>query len=334
MQYDPETGGDGLFSGYVRHFMAVKIQASGWPAQCESEKEKRKFIDDVLKYDGISLDPSKMQKNPALRTLGKLKANSFWGKLAEVTLRPKTEIIYNYGALMDIISDPTREVQTLLPLGEECLQITWKPIEDTDQSLPTTSIVHGAFTTCLGRLQPYKHLDTVKERGLYHDTDSVAYISRPGDPDLPLGTHLGDLTDQVEEDYGAKSFITEFVAGGPKNYAYKVAVGGDLSNVKVCIKVRGITINTSCDDIITFENLKSMVMGDTSKITVPIPQQISRLPGWKIVTRATSKDWQAKNTKRRRVDKEHTVPHGYNPWGDEDEEDQEMLEALDILGDA
>ena len=231
---------------------------------------------------------------------------------------------------MTIVSDPTREVQSLLPLGEECLQVTYKPIEDTDESLPTSSLVHGAFTTCLGRLQLY----VVRERALYHDTDSVAYLSCPGEPDLPVGSHLGELTDQVAEDYGNKSFITEFCAGGPKNYAYKVAVGGDLKNIKVCIKVRGITINRSCDELITFENLKSMVMGVQHKITVPIPQQIARLPGWKIVTRSTHKDWKAVNTKRRRVDKERTVPHGFNAFANEPEEDQDMLEVMDLLGDA
>ncbi|KAK3925201.1 Neutral ceramidase [Frankliniella fusca] len=92
---------------------------------------------------------------------------------------------------------------------EECIQVTWKPVEDSETSLPTSSILHAAFTTCFGRLQLYKYLDVVKERALYHDTDSVAHISRPGEPDLPIGTHLGDLTDQVEEDYGEGSFITE-----------------------------------------------------------------------------------------------------------------------------
>jgi len=158
--------------------------------------------------------------------LSKLILNSFWGKFGEKTLRPKTELVYDYGELMKIVTDPTRVVNGLVPLSELCLQVSYKPVEDSEESLPTSSLLHAAWTTCLGRLTLYSFLDIVKERALYHDTDSVAYISRPGEPDLPVGTHLGDLTDQVEEDYGTGSFITEFAAGGPKNYAYKVAVGG------------------------------------------------------------------------------------------------------------
>lgn len=83
--------------------------------------------------------------------------------------------------------------------------------EDTEESLPTSSLILAAFTTCFGRLKLYSYLDIVRERGLYCDTDSCAFISRPGEPDLPLGSHLGELTDQVVEDYGPGSFIMEFV---------------------------------------------------------------------------------------------------------------------------
>ncbi|KAK3924647.1 Callose synthase 1 [Frankliniella fusca] len=242
-QYNPLTQEDGLLSGYIRCFMALKMQASGWPADCTTDELKAQFIKDTLKHDGVDLDPSKMEKN-----------------------------------------------------------------------------------------LPYAH--SVNERALYCDTDSVAYISRPGEPDIPTGTHLGDLTDQVEEDHGPGSFITEFVAGGAKNYAFKVAVEGDLSNIKVCIKVRGISINASCDELVTFDNLKAMVVGSRDKITVPIPHQIARLPTWQIVTRASHKNWKPVNIKRRRVDVENTVPHGFNAWDMAEEEDQDLLEAMDLLADA
>ncbi|KAK3917816.1 putative DNA polymerase [Frankliniella fusca] len=333
-KYNPDTQEDGMLSAYVRRFMALKIQASGWPVDCDTEEKKAQFVEDTLKHDGVSLDPTKMKRNPTFRTLSKLMLNSFGGKFGEKTLRPKTEFIYDYDKLINIVTDPAKEVTGLLPLSDECLQVTWMPVEDSEVSLPTSSLLHAAFTTSHGRMQLYKYLDVVGERALYYDTDSVAYISRPGEPDLPVGTHLGGLTDQVEEDYGEGSFITEFVVGGPKNYAYKVAVGGDPAHTKVCIKVRGISINTSCDDLVTFDNLKVIVIGSRDKITVPIPHQIARLPGWRIVTRHSTKNWQALNTKRRRVDVANTVPHGYNGWTMAEKEDQDLLEVLDVLGDA
>ncbi|MBW0532615.1 hypothetical protein O181_072330 [Austropuccinia psidii MF-1] len=331
MVFDPKTGQNGVLSAYVRCFMALKIQASGWPSDCVTEKDKNDYIEGILKFDGITVDPTKIDFNPALRTLSKLILNSFWGKMGEKTLRPKTQFVYDYSKLMNIVSDPTINVSGIVPLGDECLQVTYMPVEDSDESLPTSSLLHAAFTTCFGRLQLYKYLDMVKERALYCDTDSCAYISRPGLPDLPIGTHLGDLTDQVEESYGPGSYIVEFVAGGPKNYAFRVAVGGDLNKTKLTIKVRGVTINKSCEELVTFDNLKSMVLGEKQKVTVHIPHQIARLPSWNIVTRPASKNWQAVNTKRRRVDTCHTVPHGFNAWEGEDPEIQELMEVMDLL---
>ena len=77
-----------------------------------------------------------------------------------------------------------------------------------------------------------------------------------------------------------------------------------------------------------------MVLGEQDKHSIPIPHQIARLPGWKIVTRESKKLWQAKNTKRRRVDLAHTVPHGYNAFDEADPEDQALLEVMDLLGDS
>ncbi|KAK3908802.1 putative DNA polymerase [Frankliniella fusca] len=330
MQFDPETGRDGLLSAYVRCFMALKIEASGWPTHCQSDEQKREFVADILKHDGIVINPDNMARKPALRVLSKLILNSFWGKFGERTLRPKAELIYDYTDLLRLVTDPTKKVTALIPLRDDCLQVNSMPVEDSEVSLPTSSLVHAAFTTCFGRIQLYRYLDLVGKRALYHDTDSVAYISRPGQDDLPLGTHLGDLTDQIEEDWGPGSFITEMVCGGPKNYAMKIAKGGDLNDIQVSIKVRGISINKSCDDLVTFENLKAMVLGERTNVLVPIPRQIARLQTWKIVTRRTSKNWKAQNTKRRRVGVELTVPIGYNAWGaDEDEEMCGRMEELD-----
>lgn len=71
---------------------------------------------------------------------------------------------------MRFVNDTAITINTILPLNEDCLQLTYTPIEDVDESMPTTSIVHAAFTTCHGRLLLYKYLDIVGERAAYHDT--------------------------------------------------------------------------------------------------------------------------------------------------------------------
>ncbi|GLV46497.1 hypothetical protein CBL_20826, partial [Carabus blaptoides fortunei] len=50
---------------------------------------------------------------------------------------------------------------------------------------------------------------------------SIIYLHSPGQFEPTVGNFLGDLTDELTC-YGTGSFITEFVCGCPKNYAYKV----------------------------------------------------------------------------------------------------------------
>ena len=71
-----------------------------------------------------------------------------------------------------------------------------------------------AFTTSQACLKLYGALDTLKERVLYYNTDSVIYRWKPGQVDLPLGEFLGEFTDEVSGDP-----IVEFVSGGAKNYS-------------------------------------------------------------------------------------------------------------------
>ena len=78
-QYDGHDPDTGLFTGFINSFLKLKTEASGWPSDAKSEEEKDKFLQDYLEREGIQLERSKMEKNPAARQLAKLMLNSFWG---------------------------------------------------------------------------------------------------------------------------------------------------------------------------------------------------------------------------------------------------------------
>ena len=112
-----------------------------------------------------------------------------------------------------------------------------------------TNVVIAAFTTAYARLKLYEVLDQLQERVLYYDTDSVIFfVSKPGEPEPPLGPYLGQLTNELKEGY-----ITTFISGGPKNYCYKTSTG------KVETKVRGITLNCSAQQKVNFDVIRSLV---------------------------------------------------------------------------
>ena len=86
------------------------------------------------------------------------------------------------------------------------------------------------YSTCKTH---YSVLERLQTRVLYFDTDSVIFKSEPTDWMPALGDYLGELTNELDDD----NYITTFVSGGPKNYAYQT------QNGKTTCKVRGFTLN-------------------------------------------------------------------------------------------
>src|SRR5690349_19111905 len=68
----------------------------------------------------------------------------------------------------------------------------------------------------------------------------------------------GQMTDELEKDFGVDSFITEFVSGGPKHYGYKVWSTKDQKE-KICIKVKGFNVNHDAAAAINFDALREKV---------------------------------------------------------------------------
>jgi hypothetical protein len=97
------------------------------------------------------------------------------------------------------------------------------------------------------------------------------YTSRPGEWKPDLGDYLGDLTDEVPDNR-----IIEFITGGPKNYAYKIARPDKDGNTSIC-KVRGISLNYKNSLTINFDTIKDMVINNRDDVkTVRDDYKISR----------------------------------------------------------
>ncbi|KAL3122347.1 hypothetical protein niasHT_000566 [Heterodera trifolii] len=62
---------DDLFSKYVNTFVGLKVQATGWPEGCETDEQRKEFVDNFMRTEGIQLDSTKMTPNPGLRLIAK-----------------------------------------------------------------------------------------------------------------------------------------------------------------------------------------------------------------------------------------------------------------------
>jgi len=250
-----------LFRGYMMQFLKLKQEASGWGDKLlhgepvSTDEEKRTWVDQHFMKEGIRLDIDNVEYNAGLRAVSKLCLNSLWGKLGQREKRRKTMFTTDIMEIASILESST--VHDVFEIGgNDVHEVIYTPeLKDSDTNASdvpanwTTSAVIAAFTTSHARLKLYESLELVGDRAVYCDTDSIIYVSKDGEPDVPIGDSLGCWTDELDGDY-----IREFIGAGPKTYSY-VTMSGSVS-----VKCKGFTVSydnsLSC---LTFDNIRKMV---------------------------------------------------------------------------
>ena len=209
--------------------------------------------------------------------------------------------------LFDYLDSEQYEVSDARMVNDETVEVHYKKKDEFIEQNDKVNIVIAAFTTAYARLKLYDLLDLLQERILYYDTDSVIYVHEPGKPDPPLGDYLGDLTDELDPG----DYITTFISGGPKNYAYIT------NNGKSETKIRGITLNCAATKKINLDVMRHLVDSHVNchteeKVTVDMPFKITRDKNEKkIVTKRMKKDYRIVYNKRVITENYGTLPYGY-----------------------
>jgi hypothetical protein len=145
-------------------------------------------------------------------------------------------------------------------------------------------------------------------------SDSIIYITTPKDTYMvPTGSYLGDMTNELTG-YGSDAYIHEFVAGGPKNYGYRVQdVDGNI--VAEVNKVRGIRLSFKNKQSVNFEALKKMVfafcLSNNTMIKTILEKRISRDHERNVFTQTFKKDYRVVYDKISIFPQFCTLPFGY-----------------------
>ena len=61
----------------------MKTQTSGYPSNVIMHEQKNENIEQYEKYEGVHLDPNKIEHNLGLHNICKLALNSFYGKFGQ-----------------------------------------------------------------------------------------------------------------------------------------------------------------------------------------------------------------------------------------------------------
>ena len=230
----------------------------------------------------------------------------FIGKFAQRSNLTKTKMVREPKEFFDLLHSSEFEVSDARFVNDDTVEVHYKSVGEFAEQNDKVSVVIAAFTTAYARLKLYDLLDLLQERMLYYDTDSVIYVHEPGKPEPPLGNYLGDLTDELNGDY-----ITSFVSGGPKNYAYRT------KNGKTDTKVRGITLDYAATGKLNHDVVHALLhlhvnCNTNAKVTVDIPFKITRDKKEKnIVTKKMKKDYRIVYNKRVITENYETLPYGY-----------------------
>ena len=170
------------------------------------------------------------------------------GKFAQRTNMTKVKLITNPEEYFDMLTADEIVVTDASFVSDDVMELRYENKENFIEPNVKTNVVIAAFTTAHARLKLYSTLEHLGERVLYYDMDSVIYVIKPGEMEPETGVYLGELTDELDGNY-----ITTFVSGGPKNYAYK------LNNGKTCCKIRGITLNFQTLETVNFDVMRDML---------------------------------------------------------------------------
>ncbi|KAG1952108.1 extracellular sulfatase Sulf-2 [Pimephales promelas] len=299
---------DALFGGRTNAYKLYhKQQASGYPSNVVTDAEKAAYIQEYFEKEDIHLDPEKIKYNPAQRSINKLLLNALWGRFSMREQLPQTSLVNDPEEFTRIVFGNTDTLTYFTFVSDDVALVQHKPAKGDVCKTRDINVFVGAFTTAHARLELYELMDKLGDRVLYSDTDSVIFVSRDGDWEPPLGDHLGELTNEIDDG----DYITEFCSSGPKSYGFRTVKG------KVCMKAKGITLNAKNSQAIRLDTLIGLVDSyvsshDSTQYIMAYTENIVR--NKKTLTlhnKSVAKRFKVVYNKRRLLPDFTTVPYGY-----------------------
>ena len=193
--------------------------------------------------------------------------NSLWGKLAERRNRTQAKLISDPQEMCRFLATLGVEVVNLMFASDSVAWASWRyTAEKQAPSLRHTNEVFAEYVLCGGLMHLYEYLDKLGERALYCDTDNFIFEQKT---DLTPLIECDDAFRNMTSELRSNEYISVFVTGGPKNYAYKVC-NSVTGEVKTVCKVRSITLNYKALQLVNFVTIKNLVINGRLNSTVMV----------------------------------------------------------------
>ncbi len=212
---------------------------------------------------------------------------------------------------MKLLSDPRVVIKDFNIISSDIVCLEYSDVKDDIAPGCASNVIISSFVTAYGRMELYSLLDKVQTRAMYTDTDSIIFECMNGEPHIPTGNYLGELTSEIP--HGTR--ITEFVCTGSKSYSYK------LSNGEKVLKFKGFSLNSFAEKIRNLESMKFMVKesllareDEKASPSISIVSSVIRRNKHSLSLKTQEsfrKTYQFTVDKRRVLDDFSTLPFGY-----------------------
>lgn len=184
--------------------------------------------------------------------------NSLWGKLAQ---RPESEEVH-YTKTADqfhaLLADSRLECIHFEHINEQLDRLQLRKKAPFAKAPGTNALQIACCVTAHARLHLFNYMERIRAGGgkvLYCDTDSAFHVRRRGAPAcVDEGEWLGEMKRELP-----RRQITEFTAGGPKNYGFlhRDAATGD--GERADLKVRSIELSHEARQRLTYTRMRRLV---------------------------------------------------------------------------
>ena len=246
-----------IFHSYINTFLRNKAEASGFPADVKMDDDRKLYINEFKKQEGILLEQKNIKHNPGLRSLAKLALNSFYGQFGQRVNMKKCVFFFTQAEdIYNLLIDYSKKVSDFHVINENFVVMEYTKKQGFMEVNNRTNVTVATFCTSYARMKLWKLMRSLKGRVLYHDTDSVIYSYTPKNTCPPIGKCFGQLTDELTCDNVGCSdcqeghWIVEPISCGPKNYGYRLNTG------QITCAVRGFSLNYNASQTLNLNSMK------------------------------------------------------------------------------
>ena len=255
-----------IFLNFIKLLAYKKLQYSGFPRFVITDEEKKKYVqrlnDEMGFEEPFRLSISDISNDNDKKDYYKKSINSFFGRFSLGTGKMEQEkqiFVDKAKDFFDLIFN--KKVSKIGIMSDEICELYVKTKKNPIVANPGGNLIYNSFVTSYGRIELYKALQTLSEKGfkiLYTDTDSIIF---KGGKNAQIPLNEGFSFGSWRNEFPGKK-IQAFYTLGLKNYALLYKEHDiEFETIKICgLKLQSQIINTQSYRALLLEQLEKIIL--------------------------------------------------------------------------